>query len=89
MAHEVGDEVAGLLRGEGVEEALGHDGVGEGLRFGDLGFFESGFLAEGAEGEGAIGLGGDDSGEGAAVLELENGHAVFGGDDGAGVDDVF
>lgn len=52
--HEVGDEVAGLSGGEGVEEAFGHDGVGELGGLFDVAFFESGFLGDAAEGEGAV-----------------------------------
>lgn len=56
---------------------------------GDLGFLDGKAFGGGLEGEGAVGLGGDDAGEGAAVFELEEGHAVVGGNDGGGVEDVF
>ena len=52
--HEVGDEVAGLPGGEGVEKTFGHDGVGELGGLFDITFFESGFLGEAVEGEGAV-----------------------------------
>lgn len=56
---------------------------------GDLGFLDGEAFGGGLQGEGAVGLGGDDAGEGAAVFELEEGHAVVGGDDGGGVEDVL
>ena len=87
--HEIGDEVADLPGGEGAKEACGHDGVGELACFGDPRFFKGGFFGETAQGDGSVGRRGDDSGEEATVFQFENGHAVFGGNDGAGIYDVF
>ena len=59
------------------------------FRFGDPGFFEGGFLGETAQGDSSFGGRGDDSGERATVFQFENGHTVFGGNDGAGIYDIF
>ena len=87
--HEVGDDIAGLFGSEGLEEAFGHDGVFESTCVFDLGSLDGCFFGETAKGDGAVGGGGDDAAEGTPVVELENDHAVFGGNDGAGVDDVL
>jgi len=78
-----------LVGGEGFEEAVGHEGGGELGVLGDFGGGDGFLGGEGLEGDLLFVAGADDAGEGAAVLELEDGELEIGGDDGGGGDDVF
>ena len=83
------EEFDGFAVGEGVEEALGHEALGEFFAGFDVFGWDGEGFGEGAEGEGVGGIFFDDASGNGAVEAGDDGELEGVADDGVGVGDVF
>jgi hypothetical protein len=59
------------------------------LAFGDFVFGDGSLFGLGADGHGGVSFGGEEAGDGFAILGLDAGHLEIGADDRVWIDDVF